>query len=203
MVDLQDLTRKQQAVYDYLRRRAESGGRAPTLDELCREMGLSSRGSMHKHVQALVQAGLLEPLNRRRGIRLADSGEFDEDSLPLVGRIAAGRPIEALEQAERIHVPESLRTRRPCFVLQVRGDSMTGAGILDGDFVVVEQRDQARDGEIVVALIDNEEATLKRIEQRPGRVLLHPENTALSTMAYAPDQVRIQGVVVGQMRTYR
>jgi repressor LexA len=199
----EELTRKQQAVYDFLRRRAQNGARAPTLDELCGEMGLRSRGSMHKHIQALVQAGLVEPTDRRRGIRLSDSGTGGDDVLPLVGRIAAGRPIEALEQADRIQVPETLRTRRPCFVLQVRGDSMIGAGILDGDFVVVEQRDHANDGEIVVALIDNEEATLKRIEQRPGQVLLHPDNPALSPMVYDPGQVRIQGVVVGQMRAYR
>ena len=203
MLNLEELTRKQLAVYDYLRSRAESGGRAPTLEELCQAMGLRSRGSMHKHVQALVQAGLLHPLDRRRGIRLVDSDTGPGDCLPLVGRIAAGRPIVALEQAERIQVPETLRTRRPCFVLQVSGDSMAGAGILDGDFVVVEQRDYASDGEIVVALIDNEEATLKRIEQRPGKVLLHPENPTLNSMEFAPDHVRIQGVVVGQMRAYR
>ncbi len=203
MVNTEDLTRKQMAVYDHLRRRAEGGARAPTLDELCAEMGLNSRGSMHKHVHALVQAGLVHPPDRRRGVRLTGADKSEADSLPLAGRIAAGKPIEALEQADRIQVPESLRTRKTCFVLQVTGDSMTGAGILDGDFVVVEQRNHARNGEIVVALIDDEEATLKRIEQRPKKVLLHPENPALSTMEYAPDRVRIQGVVVGQMRTYR
>jgi len=158
---------------------------------------------MHKHIQALVNAGLVSPLDRRSGIRLAAQEMDDDSSLPLAGRIAAGRPIEALEQADRIQVPQGLRSRRPCFVLQVAGDSMIEAGILDGDFVVVEQRDHARDGEIVVALVENDEATLKRIEQRPGRVLLHPENASMEPMEYSPDQIQIQGVVVGQMRSYR
>lgn len=198
-----DLTRKQKAIHDYLQERNHEGAWAPTLEELCHELGLRSRGSLHKHIQALVQAGLVQPLDKRRGIRLSDAGAWGEDSLPLVGRIAAGHPIEALEQQERIRVPEILRSARPCFVLQVRGDSMLEAGILDGDFVVVEQRAYADDGDIVVALICNEEATLKRIEQRPDRVLLHPENPTMQTLELSPDEVSIQGVVVGQMRAYR
>ena len=121
----------------------------------------------------------------------------------LLGYIAAGRPIEAIGQAESIDVPEALHGGRECYVLQVRGDSMIEEGILDGDWVVIERREQARNGEIVVALIDGAEATLKRIEQRPGRVILHPANTALSPQIYAPEQVAIQGVLVGQMRRYR
>jgi repressor LexA len=123
--------------------------------------------------------------------------------LPLLGKIAAGRPIAALPQPEAIEVPAQLRTGRPCYVLQVEGDSMRDIGILDGDWVVIEQRDHAEDGEIVVALIDGEEATLKRILQRPERVLLYPENSSMAAQEYLPDSVRIQGVLVGQMRRYR
>jgi repressor LexA len=166
-------------------------------------LGLSSRGSLHKHVQALIAAGFVEPLDgRHRGIRLV-AQEPSTDALPFLGRIAAGRPIEALPQGETIQVPPQLRTAGPCYVLQVRGDSMCEAGILDGDYVVIEHRTTARNGDIVVALIRGEEVTLKRIVQEPGRVTLVPENTALAPVAYAPADIEIQGVVVGQMRAYR
>lgn len=202
MIDVA-LTRRQKALYDYLRARAAAGETPPTLDELCQALGLRSRGSMHKHVQALVEAGLVEAMQgRQRGVRLRVTPEEQPDALPLLGYIAAGRPIEAIEDTQTIAVPRSLRTDRPCYVLQVRGHSMIEDGILDGDWVVVESRTHARNGEIVVALIENSEATLKRIEQRPGQVLLHPANEAMTPMCYAPDQVHIQGVVVGQMRRY-
>lgn len=197
------LTRRQRAIYEYLRTHQARFANPPTLDELCQALGLRSRGSLHKHVQALVHAGLIEPLHgRRRGIRLIRQPTGEEDELPLLGFIAAGRPIEAVVAPETITVPEALRGRGPCYVLQVRGDSMIEAGIFDRDWIVVEARDQARDGELVVALIDGEEATLKHIEQRVGEVLLHPANSALQTQRYAPERVRIQGVVVGQMRRY-
>jgi repressor LexA len=199
------LTRRQQAIHAFLCEHARMLAYPPTLDEICEALGLSSRGSLHKHVQALVEAGLVEPMDRRqRGVRLRDGAcpEAEHDGVPLLGRIAAGRPIEALENPQAIQVPEHLRGRGDCYALEVRGDSMVEAGILDGDWVVVERREHARDGEIVVALIDGEEATLKRIEQRPGEVLLHPANAAMSPLRYPPDRVLIQGVLVGQMRAY-
>jgi repressor LexA len=197
------LTRRQQEVLDLLRQRAADGAPPPTLDALCAQLGLRSRGSLHKHIQALVAAGHVAPMQgRHRGIRLC-AADAAEGTLPLLGRIAAGRPIEAVAVPEPIEVPARLRTGRPCYVLEVAGDSMCEAGILDGDLVVIEQRDHARDGEIVVALVRGEEATLKRIRQAPGRVLLLPENPAMAPMAYAPDEVQIQGVLVGQMRAYR
>jgi repressor LexA len=197
------LTRRQQAILDHLRESRNNQAHPPTLDELCRALGLRSRGSMHKHVQALVEAGHVEPLSgKQRGVRLREPDETDTATLPLLGRIAAGRPIEALENPQPLEVPAQLRGKGRCYVLQVRGDSMIDEGILDGDWVVIEQRDHARDGEIVVALIDSEEATLKRIEQTPSACILHPANPNLSPMRYAPHQVQIQGVVVGQMRAY-
>lgn len=198
------LTRRQQAIYDYLRAHAGELPRPPTLEELCTALGLRSRGSLHKHIQALVRAGLLEPLEgKQRGIRLAAGSDGSGARLPLLGRIAAGQPILALEDRAYVEVPPALRTERPCYVLEVRGDSMVEDGILDGDWVVIEQRDHARNGEVVVALIDGEEATLKRIEQRPEGVRLHPANGSLRPLEYAPHRVRIQGVLVGQMRRYR
>lgn len=197
------LTRRQQEILTVLRTHAAEHNPPPTLDELCARLGLRSRGSLHKHIQALIGAGFIEPIDgRRRGIRLTE-GSSDDAHLPLLGKIAAGRPIAALPQPESIEVPAQLRTGRPCYVLQVEGDSMRDIGILDGDWVVIEQRDHADDGEIVVALIDGEEATLKRILQRPEQVLLYPENSSMAAQEYLPDSVRIQGVLVGQMRRYR
>lgn len=198
------LTRRQQEIYDYLKDNLNQFEQAPTLNELCDALGLSSRGSMHKQIQALVDAGLVEPMNnQRRGIRLSQQEEHDDNNLPLMGYIAAGRPIEAIENPENVTVPPTLRSDRPCYVLQVKGESMIEEGILDGDWVVIEQKDSARNGEIVVALVENSDATLKRIEQKPGEVILHPANASMSPMHFHPDQVKIQGVLVGQMRSYR
>jgi len=197
------LTRRQQDIYNYLREHLDQFDHAPNLDELCQALGLSSRGSLHKHIQALVEAGLIEPLEgKQRGIRLRQQDEMEEEGLPLLGYIAAGHPIEALPQPEYIDVPDFMQTGKSCYVLQVRGDSMIDEGILDGDFVVIEQRDHARNGEIVVALVHNENATLKRIEQQPGKVILHPANPTMKSMTYHPDEVLIQGVLIGQMRKY-
>jgi len=201
---LQDrLTRRQRDVLAFLRDNAHRFVHPPTLDELCDAMGLASRGSMHKHVRALVECGLIDRLgHKQRGVRLTERAAASAVAIPFLGYIAAGRPIEALSNAETIEVPQALRRRRACYVLQVRGDSMIEDGILDGDRVVIEQRDAARNGEVVVALIDGQEATLKRIEQRPGKVVLHPANAALAPLTYAPERVQIQGVVVGLMRRY-
>lgn len=197
------LTRRQQEIYNYLREHLDQFDHAPNLDELCQALGLSSRGSLHKHIQALVEAGLIEPLEgKQRGIRLRQQDEMEEVGLPLLGYIAAGHPIEALPQPEYIDVPNFMQTGKSCYVLQVRGDSMIDEGILDGDFVVIEQRNHARNGEIVVALVHNENATLKRIEQQPGKVILHPANPTMKPMTYHPDEVLIQGILIGQMRKY-
>ncbi|MEA3276667.1 MAG: transcriptional repressor LexA [Pseudomonadota bacterium] len=197
------LTRRQKEILDFLGDNAQEFEHPPTLDELCAMLGLSSRGSLHKHVQALVTAGFVEPMDgQHRGIRLIPDDPAD-DGLPFLGAIAAGMPIEAVPQPECIQVPPQLRTDRPCYVLKVRGDSMCDAGILDGDYVVIEQRETARNGEIVVALVRGEEVTLKRILQEPSRTILYPENSTMAAMELEPDNVQIQGVLVGQMRSYR
>ncbi|TVO79006.1 transcriptional repressor LexA [Sedimenticola selenatireducens] len=198
------LTRRQQEIYDYLLSNVDSFPHPPTLDELCSALGLSSKGSLHKQIQALIDAGLVEPMNnRRRGIRLTNEARNEEEQgLPFLGYIAAGSPIEAIEQKEIIQVPDYLRTNRPCYVLQVKGESMIDEGILDGDQIVIEQRDHARNGEIVVALVEGTDATLKRIEQKKDCIILHPANSTMKPMTFATDQVQIQGVLVGQMRRY-
>lgn len=203
------LTRRQREIYDFLCQNLEKFSYPPTLDELCKALGMASRGSLYKHIVSLIEAGLVEPFaaNRQGGIRLRpQNAEFDQTAstkLPFVGKIAAGKPIEALETISHMSVPDALTSNKPCYVLQVKGDSMIEAGIFDGDWVVIEQRSYAANGEIVVALIEKTEATLKFIDQSPETIQLIPANAALSTMTYRPDQVEIQGVLIGQMRSYR
>lgn len=196
------LTRRQQQIYDFLRHNAGRFAYPPTFDELCQHLGLRSRGSLHKHIQALVEAGLIEPLEGRQGIRLVEQGPA-EPGLPHLGVIAAGRPIEAVVQPEMLPVPDFLLSQRPCYVLTVSGDSMVEAGILDGDLVVIEQRDCARNGEIVVALLNGQEVTLKRLHNNhDGSVTLLAENSTMAPMNYPAAQVEIQGVLVSLLRKY-
>ena len=199
------LTRRQADVLAWLRDHRRRGGRPPKLDEVCRGLRLRSRGSLHKHVQALIEAGFVEPMRgRRRGVRLREDAAAGE--VPLAGTIAAGRPIEAVEAPESVEVPAPLRGDRPCFALRVRGDSMIGDGILDGDVVIVERREEARNGEIVVAVVDRAEATLKRfraVEGPPPAIELRPANPGMQALRYPPHRVRVTGVVTGQMRSYR
>ena len=203
------LTRRQREIFNFLRDHSDSFACPPSLDQLCAALGMASRGSLYKHIMALIKAGLVEPFtgNKQGGVRLSAQAQSDdatsEQGLPFVGLIAAGKPIEALETINYMTVPDALKTDKPCFVLQVKGDSMIEAGIFDGDWVVIEQRDYASNGEIVVALIENSEATLKYIEQTAERVLLLPANANMSAFSYRPEQVAIQGVLVGQMRSYR
>lgn len=206
-----NITRKQQQVLDFLLNSQEQFSAPPTLEELCRAMGLKSRGSLHKHIQGLIEAGLVETPNRKqRGVRLTELALAEHEhctsgacELPLVGTIAAGKPIEAIEDITHMQIPEQLKTDKTCYILQVKGDSMIDDGIFPGDWVIVEQRSHARNGEIVVALIDKAEATLKHIEQYPHETVLIPANQEMQPMRYAPERVEIQGVLVGQMRSYK
>jgi repressor LexA len=172
-------------------------------DELCRALGLSLRGSLHKHIQALIEAGLVEPMDcSHRGIRLVDQGEPEAGFL-FLGRIAAGRSIEAITQPGFMQVPDELLGNKPCYVMQVCGDSMIEEGVLNGDYVVIERRERADNGDIVVSLVNNEEATLKRIEKKPGQVVLHPANATMKPMSFSPDTVQIKGVLRGLLRSYQ
>jgi len=198
------LTRRQHQILDHLRRREHDGSHPPSLSELCTELGLVSRGSLHKQIGALIEQGLVEPMARKhRGVRLLRQHVSGARTVPLAGAIAAGRPIEALAQNESIPVPDSLASIPGCYALRVQGDSMRDVGILHGDIVIVEPRAHARNGEVVVALIDGSDATLKRIEQVPDEVRLHAENPAHPVQRYRPDRVTIQGVLVAQFRRYR
>jgi len=206
---LKELTRKQQDIFEFLLGNQKDFVYPPTLDEVCVALGLNSRGSMHKHIKALTLAGLVEASDRKqKGIRLTEKArqymQPDNESAgtPFVGFIAAGKPIEAVEQISYINIPEQIKTDNSCYILQVKGDSMIEEGIFNDDWVIIEQRSCARNGEIVVALIDKAEATLKFIEQYPHETLLIPANSNMSAMKFRPEQVEIQGVLVGQMRSY-
>ncbi|NEX22097.1 repressor LexA [Thiorhodococcus mannitoliphagus] len=196
------LTRRQHEILEYLKDNTEHFEQAPTLDQLCACLGLRSRGSLHKHIQALIAEGYVEPIKgRHAGVRLTP-GLGSADALPYLGKIAAGRQIAAVPQSETMLVPEHLRTQRDCYVLQVSGDSMREAGILDGDYAVIEHRQTASNGEIVVALVRGEETTLKRIRQESDRILLIAENPDMAPLVFSPSEVEIQGVLVGLMRNY-
>ena len=205
------LSRKQKEIMDFLQQNQHIFTHPPTLDELCAALGLKSRGSLHRLIQGLIETDLIEPLDRKRtGIRLTEKAKKiaretmqAPNSLRYVGIIAAGKPIEAIEDERFMSIPDEIKTEKPCYVLKVKGDSMIEEGIYDGDWVVIEQRSHARNGEIVVALVDKAEATLKFIEQYPHETLLIPANSKMEAMRYHPTQVEIQGVLVGQMRSYR
>lgn len=196
------LSSRQQDAYLFIRDYIARHGHAPLLEEIARGLGIRSKGVVHRYVQALAEEGLLtlQP-GRHRGIQLTD-GELPQPTLPLVGKIAAGHPIEAIQGEDEINLADFFMGANR-FVLKVQGDSMIEAGILDGDMVVVERCQQAADGDIVVALIDGEEATLKRLQNhRDGTVTLHPANSALSPLRYSAARVSIQGRLVGQLRSY-
>jgi len=200
-----ELTDRQRQVYDAIRDHLACHGVTPKLTELGHTLGIRSRGVVHRHVHALADAGLVEvEPGRHRGIRLAGATSPPEAlELPLLGRIVAGQPLEAIPDEATIDLGQFFMGPGR-FVLRVQGDSMIEAGILDGDMVVVKQVEHAANGEIVVALIDGEEATLKRLRNnRDGSVTLQPANRALAPMIYPASRVQIQGVVVAQLRSYR
>ncbi len=197
------LTRAQQRTLDFIRRHCLQHGHAPSLAEIALGIGIRSRGVVHRHVQALADAGAITLVpGRKRGIRLADDVVSSAYTLPLLGRIAAGQPIEAIPGQDTLDLAVFL-LGPDRYALQVRGDSMIEAGILDGDTVIIRQGIEARDDDIVVALIDRQEATLKRLKRRTdGNIMLIAANSAIPPMIYSAERVTIQGIVVGQLRSY-
>ncbi len=196
------LTPLEERILQFVTRYITDQGRAPTLEEIGAGVGLRSKGTVHRYVQSLIDKGHLQRGPRGwRSLRLAGEGGR-RPRLPLAGRIAAGRPIEAIPDREEID-PGTLFAGPDRYVLEVQGDSMVEAGILDGDLVVIEHRQTADDGDIVVALVDGQEATLKRLFHLPdGRIELRPENRAMGSLVYEPERIAIQGVLVGQFRCY-
>jgi repressor LexA len=198
------LTRRQREIYDYVRDFVEERGYSPSLEEIGERFGLSSVATVHKHVQHLVDKGLLRKAwNRSRSVEPVVQPPPGMTQLPLAGVVAAGAPIEAIEGDELIEVPQALvPPRGESFVLRVQGDSMIDEQIRDGDFVVVESRAEARDGETVVALIRGEEATLKKLQRRGSRVRLLPANPAMKPIDVPARDVSIRGIVRGLLRRY-
>jgi repressor LexA len=198
------LTRRQREIYDFVRDYVTSRGYSPSLEEIGAHFGLSSVATVHKHVQHLVEKGWLRKAwNRSRSVEPVESDPSGYVTLPLLGLVAAGAPIEAIEVEERVAVPrEMVRRRQESFALRVRGDSMIEEHICDGDIVVVESRSEARNGETVVALIRGSEATLKKFYRRGAKVVLEPANQALRPIEVSAREVQIRGVVRGLLRTY-
>ena len=198
-----NLTPKQLAILKMIRDWRVAYGYSPTMQELADEFGVS-KVTVFEHIAALQRKGYVKRSpHKARSLQLSEDIDFpDERStrLPLAGTIAAGLPIEAVEDTQALDLEELFVSPHGNFVLQVRGDSMIGDNICDGDYVVVEKRDTARDGEMVVALIDGEEATLKRLYRTTGGVRLEASNPE-----YEPifaENVRVQGVVVGVLRRF-
>lgn len=200
------LTPSQRKVLDFIKHYLARKGYAPSLAEIAEGLGTRSRGSMHKHVQALAAAGVIRQIpGRQRGIELVEDiadSVAPSATLPLLGRIAAGQPIQAIADEDTLNLTDFLLGPNR-FALRVQGDSMIEAGILDGDTVIIRRSDTAEDGDIVVALIDDEEATLKRFHQRVGgKIELAPENRSLRPLVLDAQRVRIHGVLVSQLRSY-
>jgi len=199
------LTRRQKEILDFLNRFIGRKGYAPTIEEIAGHFGLRSLATVHKHLTHLQDKGLIRRhWNRSRALELLPTEvRVRAVELPLLGRVAAGSPIEAIQSTETIFVPEDMVGRRETYVLQVKGDSMIEEQIRDGDYVIVENRRSARDGEMVVALLDGENVTLKKMyREGGGKVRLQPANARLKPLVVDQDRLRIQGVVIGVLRKY-
>jgi len=205
------LTKRQKEVLDYLVAFQNKNGYSPSYLEIAGAMKLSSLATVHKHLSTLERKGFVRRgYNQSRSIEITQLPKPIRDqvierhstSLPLMGRIAAGRPLEAIEERESISMADFSRGPNT-FVLKVRGDSMRDDHILDGDFIVVEQSQVANNGEIVVALVGGEEATVKRFHREPGgKIRLQPANSQMAPMIFPGEEVKVQGKVVGVLRKY-
>lgn len=204
------LTERQRDILNFIREFQKTRGVAPTHREICDHFGFSSFGTVYKHLSLLEKKGLIRrDWNQKRGVELVGDDEPQRPAaassavreLPLFGYIAAGLPLQVEVEDEMIAVPEHLTSRGDNYVLKVRGESMVEDGILDGDLVIIARREQADNGEMVVANV-NGEVTLKRIYREGERVRLQPANSMMNPI-YAPARdVAVQGVVVGLMRRF-
>jgi len=227
------LTRKQHELLMFIHERIKESGVSPSFDEMKEALDLASKSGIHRLITALEERGFLRRLpHRARALEVvklpqqatsaapprgrqpfkpqlvepgvgAPAPANDTRDLPVLGKIAAGTPIEAIQQErDRLPVPEVMLGAGEHFVLEVQGDSMINAGILDGDYVVIRRTDSANSGDIVVALVMNEEATLKRLRRKGASIALEAANPAYETRIFGPDQVAVQGRLVGLIRRY-
>ena len=225
------LTPKQKELLMFIHERVKESGVPPSFDEMKEALDLRSKSGIHRLITALEERGFIRRLPHRaraleiiklpesvaqsRGfapsviegslgrVREGEAASSDNVTVPVMGRIAAGVPISAIEnQAGAIDVPPELLTKGEHFALEVSGDSMVEAGILDGDTVILRRADSADTGDIVCALVDDEEATLKRLRRRGDSIALEAANPSYETQIYGPDRVRVQGCLVGLIRRY-
>jgi repressor LexA len=204
------ITKRQRQMYDFISDFVQKHSYSPSFEEIGDGMGLSSLATVHKHVSNLEKKGLLtRDYNRSRSIDLLPpKGRLKQAMavnttmvLPLLGRIAAGQPIEAVSNPETISLADFVRSKE-VFVLEVRGDSMQDEAILNGDYVLVEKSKTAYNGEIVVALVDGTDATLKRFYREGDHIRLQPSNAAMKPIILPAATVQIQGKVIGVLRKY-
>lgn len=225
------LTKKQHELIRFIQERLEQTGVSPSFEEMKEALDLKSKSGVHRLISALEERGFIRRLpNRARALEVLKQPENvttakaatnsntaltamrspavqpapanDVIEIPLHGRIAAGVPIEALEGQSMLPVPAALLGAGEHFALEVSGDSMIEAGILDGDFALIRRTDVARDGEIVVALVRGEEATLKYLRRDKGMVRLDPANSSYEPQVYRPEEVQVQGKLAGLLRRY-
>jgi repressor LexA len=198
------LTKRQKEILDYIEQSIAENGYAPTLEEIGERFELRSMATVHKHLSNLETKGLIRrKWNHSRAIEVTDDRRKPASiTIPLLGRVAAGRPIEAIEGSDAIDVPQSLIRKRDSYALRVAGDSMMDEGILDGDIIVVEDRPDPHAGELVVALVEGE-ATVKRFHrEKNGSVRLQPSNSAYKPILVSGGDLKIRGAVVGLIRRY-
>ncbi|MFZ2664285.1 MAG: transcriptional repressor LexA [Patescibacteria group bacterium] len=203
------LYKKQKQILDFISQYIQINGYSPTLQEIADSMNLSSLATVHEHLQALERKGIIKRYEGAvRGIEIVDvsvNANLSAIELPLIGYIAAGEPIEAIENplATVMVSPDMVSKSKRCFVLQVKGSSMINEGIMDGDFVVLKQQETADNGQIVVALIDDGFATLKSFyKEKNGKIRLQPANDNMDPIIVDANSVKIQGVVTGIVRRY-
>jgi len=210
------LTRKQSELLTFLKRHMQTHDVPPSFDEMRDALGLASKSGVHRLVSGLEERGYIRRLaNRARAIEILPLGQpgsplgkavqaaSDMISLPLLGRIAAGTPIEALsDPTNHLDIPASMIGNGEHFALEIIGDSMVGAGILEGDTVIIQRSDSAQHGEIVVALINRQEATLKTLLKEPGRIGLEAANPKYETRYFNSGEVEVQGKLAGLIRNY-
>ncbi|NIR46187.1 MAG: transcriptional repressor LexA [Gemmatimonadetes bacterium] len=201
------LTRRQREILDFIESFIQTSGYSPSFEEIAEFFGYRSLATVHEHLSNLERKGYIRRhYNESRSVEPLEPARLrtTASSLPLLGRVAAGAPIEAIEDDETVAVPEDmLRGRGPHYVLRVRGDSMIEDQIRDGDLVVVDGRDTADNGEMVIALVQGESATVKRyFREDRGRIRLQPANQSHGPQIYDEGDVQVRGVVVGVLRRY-
>ncbi len=198
------LTKRQKQILNFIEESIRKNGYAPSLEEISRHFELHSISTIHKHLVNLEDKGLIKRhWNRARAIEvLATQAKPEARDVPLAGLIAAGEPIEAVRGNELVAVPEDMIGRREVYVLKVRGESMVDEQVRDGDYVIVENRTDPKNGEMVVALLNGENATLKKFYREKNQIRLQPAHPTMKPIFVQDDELAIQGVVVGIMRKY-